>query len=80
MGKLIVELPEEIHQDLKKKATLDHKTIKEVVTDLVQEYLAREQREALKETGLCGKWQDARSADAILADIKKHRNWFRRKR
>ncbi len=77
MGKLIVELPEEIHKELKKKATLHHRTIKEVVTDLVEEYLSqKEEKENLKETGLCGEWEDTRSADAIIADIKSHRNWF----
>jgi plasmid stability protein len=77
MGKLIVELPEEIHKELKKKATLHHRTIKEVVTDLVEEYLShREEKKNLKETGLCGEWEDKRSADAIIADIKSNRNWF----
>jgi hypothetical protein len=77
MGKLIVELPEEIHKELKKKATLHHRTIKEVVTDLVEGYLLQgEEGKNLKETGLCGKWEDTRTADAIISDIKSHRNWF----
>lgn len=79
MAKLIVELPEEIHKELKKKATLHHRTIKEVVTDLVEEYLAREGVTGeLKETGLCGEWEDTRTADEIITDIKRHRNWFGR--
>ena len=41
MAKLIVELPEELHKELKKTAALSHRTIKNVVTDLVEEYIAR---------------------------------------
>jgi hypothetical protein len=81
VGKLIVELPEDLHQQLKKRAILRRRTIKEVVTDLVEGYLAREEeRKALKETGLCGKWEDTRSAKEILADIKRHRRWFEKGR
>lgn len=77
MGKLIVELPEEIHKELKKKATLGHRTIKEVVTDLVEAYLSQvDEKKSLKETGLCGKWEDTRTAEEIVTDIKSHRNWF----
>lgn len=39
MGKLIVEVSEEIHRELKKKAMLEQRTIKEVVTSLVEGYL-----------------------------------------
>ena len=81
MAKLIVELPEELHKGLKKSATLSHRTIKNVVTDLVEEYLSRGgNKEDLNESGLCGKWEDTRSANAILADIKAHRNWLRKGR
>ena len=81
MGKLIVELPENLHQELKRKATLDHRTIKEVVTDLLQGYLSRTKEfESLKETGLCGTWEDTRTADAIIADIRSHRKWIGKKR
>lgn len=81
MGKLIVELPEHLHQELKRKATLDHRTIKEVVTDLLEGYLSRtEEMKSLKETGLCGMWKDTRSADAIIADIRSHRKWFGKRR
>lgn len=81
MAKLIVELPEELHKELKKTAALSQRTIKNVVTDLVEEYISRgEKREEIKETGLCGTWEDTRSADAIIADIKAHRNWLRKGR
>lgn len=77
MGKLIVELSEDIHTELKKKAIRHHQTIKAVVTDLVEGYLLRgEANKNLKGTGLCGEWNDTRTADAIIADIKRHRNWF----
>lgn len=79
MAKLIVELSEEIHKELKKKAMLRQRTIKEVVTDLVEEYLTREGvKEELKETGLCGEWEDTRTADEIITDIKRRRNWLGR--
>ncbi|HBA38240.1 MAG: hypothetical protein A2W66_10650 [Deltaproteobacteria bacterium RIFCSPLOWO2_02_56_12] len=81
MTKLIVELPEELHKELKKTAALSHRTIKNVVTDLVEEYISRgEKKEDLKETGLCGKWEDTRTPEAIIADIKAHRNWLRKGR
>jgi predicted transcriptional regulator len=79
MAKLIVELPEELHRELKKTAALSHRTIKNVVTDLVEEYISREEkREDVTETGLCGKWEDTRTPEAIIADIKAHRNWLRK--
>lgn len=77
MGKLIVELPEEIHKELKKAALLHHRTIKEVVTNLVEQYLSTGEKPELKETGLCGKWEDTRTADAIIADFRANRNWLR---
>jgi len=81
MAKLIVELPEELHKELKKTAALSHRTIKNVVTDLVEEYISRgEKKEDLQETGLCGKWEDTRTPEAIIADIKAHRNWLRKGR
>lgn len=74
MRKLIVELPEEIHQELKNVATLQHRTIKEMVTGLLKEYLSQgREKKKLKETGLCGAWEDSRSAAAIITEIKRHR-------
>ncbi|MFA4829546.1 MAG: hypothetical protein WC855_02740 [Thermodesulfovibrionales bacterium] len=82
MGKLIVELPDEVHRELKKKATNNHKTIKDIITVLVDEYLhaAKQRKETLSKTGLCGSWDDGRSADEIIKDIKAHRRWFTRQR
>ncbi len=81
MAKLIVELPEEVHKELKRKATHEHRTIKDVVTDLVAGYLSlgREGTGRAGETGLCGGWEDTRTAAEILSDIKSHRKWFGRR-
>ncbi len=77
MGKLIVELSEETHKALKHRAALNHRTIKRVVTELLEEYLLRgEEKKRPKETGFCGAWGDARTAEAIILDIKTHRHWF----
>jgi len=78
MSKLIVELPEDLHQELKKKASSSNKTIKHVVTGLINQYLSAPEKKVAetRETGFCGAWQDERSADDIVADIKKSRHWF----
>ncbi|MBI5025294.1 MAG: hypothetical protein HZC12_00915 [Nitrospirae bacterium] len=82
MGKLIVELPDEIHGELKKKAATNHKTLKDIVTRLIDEYLhvPEKQVSTKKKTGLCGSWDDARTADEIIKDIKSRRRWFAKKR
>lgn len=78
MSKLIVELPEALHQELKKKASSSNETIKHVVTGLINQYLSAQAEKVAEtsETGFCGAWQDARSAEDIVADIKKSRHWF----
>ncbi len=81
MAKLIVELPESTHRDLKKKAALQHRTIKDVVTDLLERYLSETAKPtSLRETGICGRWRDTRTAEEIIADIKRHRSWFTERR
>ncbi len=76
MGKLIVELPEHLHLELKKKATLEQRTLKSVITELVKNYISEEQSpEVVSETGLCGAWQDQREPEEIIRDIKSHRKW-----
>lgn len=78
MGKLIVELPDELHRKLKKKAALSNKTIKDIITHLIINYLLKPSKKAsLRETGFCGSWEDARTAKEIISDIKSHRGWFR---
>lgn len=79
MGKLIVELPDEIHREIKKKAIADHRTLKNIVTSLIHEYLLEERRmPTVKESGLCGSWDDERTAEEIIKDIKAQRRWFKR--
>ncbi len=81
MGKLIVELPDEIHGELKKKAAISHKTLKNIITGLIHQYLSASEKKAAKnKTGLCGRWEDERTADEIIKDIKAHRKWFVRQK
>jgi hypothetical protein len=82
MGKLIVELPDQLHGDLKKKAAESHKTLKDIITGLINEFLytAKNKGPSKVSTGLCGSWDDDRTADEIIEDVKVHRQWFRQKR
>lgn len=82
MGKLIVELPDEIHGELKKKAAVNHKTLKTIITGLINEYLYSPDKQVppQKSSGLCGKWADDRTADEIIKDIKSHRKWFAKRK
>ena len=82
MGKLIVELPDETHRELKKKAATDHKTLKDIITGLIDKYLFAPEKQvtAKKKSGLCGKWDDERTAEEIIKDIKAHRKWFAKQR
>jgi len=76
MGKLVVELPDEIHEAIKRKAALSNKTIREIVIGLLNDYLSREGKtEKLRETGFCGKWEDERTAEEIIS-----RKWFQQGR
>jgi len=78
MGKLIVELTKELHSRLKKQATLSNRTIKDIVTNLITNYLSKSfKAEKVKETGFCGSWEDERTAEEIVLDIRSHRKWFR---
>lgn len=78
MSKLIVELSPELHDGLKKRSAMMGKTLKEIVTGLVENFLAKSGAEAAKETGFCGAWKDSRGAASIVRDIKSRRNWFKR--
>lgn len=80
MRKLIVELPDEIHRELKKNAAINNKTLKEIITELIQEYIHSREKAVLaeKETGICGSWDDERTPDEIIRDIKTHRKWLKR--
>jgi hypothetical protein len=78
MGKLIVELPEELHMRLKRQAAEDHQTLKVVVTTLLQHYLAApRQRTPARSTGLCGIWKGAESAEELTKTIRAARRWTR---
>jgi len=82
MGKLIVELPDEIHGELKKKAAINHKTLKDIISGLINEYLYKTEKRPLtkEKTGLCGRWDDERTADVIIKNIKSRRSWFTRRK
>ncbi len=75
MEKLIVELSKKIHEDLKKKAATEQKTIKDIITELIHEYLYTHEKHipTKEKTGLCGSWDDERTAEEIIRDIKSHR-------
>ena len=76
MGKLIVELPDELHARLKAQAITDRKTLKIIVTTLLQHHL-RNPRPASpkKATGLCGAWKDSHSAEELIAAFRASRQW-----
>jgi hypothetical protein len=82
MGKLIVELPDEMHGELKKKAAINHKTLKDIITELIHGYLYAPDKQVptKKKTGLCGGWDDERTAEEIIRDIKTHRGWFTKRK
>ena len=81
MGKLIVELPDALHGELKRKAAVSHKTLKDIVTELINGYLHEPEKPVqTKKTGLCGSWDDERSAEEIIKDIKANRRWFARRK
>ncbi len=74
MAKLIVELPDEMHRELKRAAALQGRTLKEVVSTLVDRFLSEEAIvPSAKGSGLCGKWADPRSAKEIVAFLKAQR-------
>ncbi|MBI4055083.1 MAG: hypothetical protein HY402_03000 [Elusimicrobia bacterium] len=81
MKKLIVELPDPLHESLRRKSALLDKTIKEIVTDLLRRFLAEPLAGKVRETGLCGLWKDEPgSADEISKKILSGRRWPTRKR
>jgi len=81
MRKLIVEIPDDLHGELKKKAVHLGKTLKNIITDLLYRYLSEPRTSTIfpEETGLCGAWEDLRAPEEIIQDIKKHRKWSRGK-
>ena len=77
MSKLIVELPDDLHAKLKAQAASRHETLKAIVSSLLHQYLTRESPpvSSRKTTGLCGTWKDARSTQALIAEIHSSRRW-----
>ena len=76
MSKLIVELPDELHARLKARAVTDHKTLKIIVTTLLQRHLSTPRMgSAKKATGLCGAWKDPHSANELIAALRAARRW-----
>lgn len=76
MGKLIVEISDELHDNLKKTAALNGITIKEITIALLDNFLKKQKLHHSSTTGFCGKWQDDRTAKQIIKDIKAHRKWM----
>lgn len=81
MGKLIVELPDVLHAQLKKQAAADHKTLKVIVTTLLGQYLRHPAGPPAKgSTQLCGAWKDFRTAEALAAELRAARRLHMRER
>ena len=78
----MVELPDNMHGELKKKAASEHTTLKNIITDMIDDYLSVTARPSspMKKTGLCGIWEDDRPADEIVRDIRSGRTWFTRRK
>jgi hypothetical protein len=78
----MVELPDNLHGELKKKAAAQHATMKTVITELIEDYLSAPSKEQArgKKTGLCGSWDDERSAEEIIRDVRGRRTWFTRRK
>ncbi|MBI4669069.1 MAG: antitoxin [Elusimicrobia bacterium] len=80
MAKLIVEVPDRLHINLKHQALTSGRTIKEIIIGLLSNFLAHPQKAgpaASSGTGFCGCWEDPRSAEEIIKDISSHRTWFK---
>ena len=77
-----MELPDELHASLKRQAAENRETLKMVVIALVDRYLRHPGAPAVSKraTGLCGAWKDARSAKAIVAEVRGARRWWTRER
>ncbi len=53
---------------------MDHKTLKNIITELIHECLFTPKKHVpTKKTGLCGSWDDERTTEEIINDIKTHR-------
>jgi len=76
MPKLIVEIPEHTHRALKRRALEEDRTLRSVVSELIEGYLEMSPTPAQsRATGLCGSWRDNREADEIVAEVRAARRW-----
>ncbi|GFP18621.1 hypothetical protein HKBW3S03_00126 [Candidatus Hakubella thermalkaliphila] len=84
MGKLIVKLSDELHEELRKTAVANRRSFKDIVTALIVSYLSHPthggSRRKVEETVFCGSWEDERTAEEIVADIRAERRWFQERR
>ena len=80
MSKLIVEISDKIHNELKKTAANHGITLKEIVTSLIDNFLVEQNTKHYTDSGFCGKWEDSRSAKQIIDDIKSHRKWSKHRK
>ncbi len=81
MAKLIVELPDELHAQLKRQAAVDRKTLKVIVLSLLDQYLRHPVLPSSKKTtGLCGVWKGHESAQTLAGELRAARRWWIRTR
>ncbi len=81
MGKLIVELPDKLHTQLKQQAASSRTTLKAIVITLLDRYLHQvPQHQMARTTRLCGAWKDVRSAETLIAELRSARRWWTRSR
>ncbi|OHB77604.1 MAG: hypothetical protein A2Z34_00175 [Planctomycetes bacterium RBG_16_59_8] len=77
MKKLIVELPDPLHRRLRETALEENRTMKNIVTDLVAEYVVKPHPHPAGDSAeLRGSWDDPRPAEEIVADIMADRRWM----
>jgi|GEM_PF-1287401 len=69
---LQIRLPAPLKHRLSQYAALHRQSMTEIVQEAL-EVLLRQSSRSLKESGFCGQWQDDRSAEEIIHDIRSHR-------
>ncbi len=76
MAKLIVEIPDHLHLQLKSYAVINHCTLRQVVLNLLENHLFKP-KTATHSTGFCGAWVDKRSSEKIIQELHEARNLFK---
>ena len=69
---LQIRLPAPLKHRLHQYAAIHHQSMTEIVQEAL-EILLRQSSQPIKESGICGIWQDDRSAETIIKDIRSHR-------